>query len=66
MYSLLIKKLVIQYKDHEKSMSTQVKDVRQESVGSSDFRCFPARYDDFSAHFLQDPAGYGGRNLRPG
>jgi hypothetical protein len=30
------------------------------------FRCFPAGYGDFSAPFLQDPAGYGGRNLRPG
>ncbi len=30
------------------------------------FRCFPAGYNDFSAPFLQDPAGYGGRNLRPG
>jgi hypothetical protein len=30
------------------------------------FRCFPTEYGDFSASFLQDPAGYGGRNLRPG
>ena len=30
------------------------------------FRCFPAGYGDFSAPFLQDPAGYVGRNLRPG
>jgi hypothetical protein len=30
------------------------------------FRCFPAEYGDFSAPFLQDPAGYGDRNLRPG
>jgi len=30
------------------------------------FRCFPTGYGDFSASFLQDPAGYGGRNLRSG
>jgi hypothetical protein len=30
------------------------------------FRCFPAGYGDFSAPFLQDPAGYGDQNLRPG
>ncbi len=30
------------------------------------FRCFPAGYSDFSAPFLQDPARYDGRNLRPG
>ena len=33
---------------------------------SSDFRCFPAGYGGFPASFLQDPAGSGGRNLRPG
>jgi hypothetical protein len=45
----------------------------QESIGKKfppeycfHFRCFPAGYGDFSAPFLQDPAGYGGRNLRPG
>jgi hypothetical protein len=31
-----------------------------------DFRCFPAGYGDFPVSFLQDPAGYDGRNLRPG
>ena len=36
-------------------MYTQEKDVRQKLAG----------YGDFSAHFLQDPTGYGGRNLRP-
>ena len=29
-------------------------------------RCFHAEYGDFFALFLEDPAGYGGRNLRPG
>ncbi len=33
---------------------------------SSDFRCFPAGYVDFPASFLHNPAGFGGRNLRPG
>ncbi len=32
----------------------------------SDFRCFPAGSGDFPASFLQDPAGSGGRNHRPG
>jgi hypothetical protein len=43
----------------------------QESTGillpcSNDLRCFPAGYVDFPASFLQDPAGFSGRNLRPG
>ncbi len=33
---------------------------------SSDFRCFPAGSGDFPGSFLQDPAGSGGRNHRPG
>jgi hypothetical protein len=30
-----------------------------------DFRCFPVGYGDFPAYFLQNPAGFGGRNHRP-
>ncbi len=30
------------------------------------FRYFPEGCGNFSAHFLQEPAGYGGRNLRHG
>jgi len=33
---------------------------------SSDFWCFPAGSGDFPASFLQNPAGSGVRNLRPG
>ncbi len=33
---------------------------------SSDFQYFPAGSADFTASFLQDPVGYGGRNHRPG
>ncbi len=33
---------------------------------SSDFLCFSAGSVDFLASFLQDPAGSGGRNHRPG
>jgi hypothetical protein len=45
---------------------SQVKDVGQELAGSSAFPVLPVGYDDFSAPFLQDLAGYGGRNLRSG
>jgi hypothetical protein len=33
---------------------------------SDDFRCLPAGFGDFSASFLQDLVGSGGRSLRPG
>ncbi len=34
--------------------------------GNCRFRCFPARSGDFPASFLQDSAGSGSRNHRPG
>jgi hypothetical protein len=39
---------------------------QRRTAGTVGIRCFPVGYDDFSASFLQDLAGYGGWNLRPG
>ena len=56
---------------HRKLTGIHRKKIRKFPVGillpcSGDFRCFPAGSGDFPASFLQDPAGSGGRNLRPG